>query len=250
MSYKDFAYLYDSLMEDVEYSLWIDFILEKVKLYSNQNVGRILDLACGTGQLSVKLAEAGFDVVGVDLSEDMLAVANAKADQENQRIAFYQQDMTKMAGLQSFDFVVIFCDSLNYLESAEDVKKTFQNVYDTLSPDGLFMFDVHSTYKVNEIFMDQTFTSNDEDISYIWNCFPGENDHSVEHELSFFVKKNVENEYERFEEIHYQRTFPIEDYREWLVDIGFEVIEINADFDQGISEQSERIFFTTKKRTE
>ena len=250
MSYGDFAYLYDRLMDDVNYDQWLEFIHHKVDQYSDgRKMSHILDLACGTGELSVKLATAGFEVVGIDLSEDMLTVANGKAQSANQRIVLYQQDMTELEGLPTFDLIIIFCDSLNYLQSAEDVKKTFQHVYQFLNDDGIFMFDVHSIYKMEHLFMDQTYVSTDDDISYIWNSFPGEHDHSVEHELTFFVKHEHHDDYQRFDELHFQRTFSVEQYKEWLADCGFVVVDLDGDFDQTINEQTERIFFTVKKGT-
>jgi len=250
MSYQQFAYLYDQLMEDVHYNLWIDFINRKIKQHSARSVNKILDLACGTGELSIHLAKAGYHVVGIDLSEDMLSVAHAKATEANQRISFYQQDMTEIEPFDRFEVVVIFCDSLNYLKTPEDVQATFENVYKLLDSDGIFMFDVHSIYKMNEIFMNQTFTSSDDEVSFIWNSFPGGFPNSVEHELSFFVLDNEQGLYHRIDEIHYQRTYSPQDYQQWLNNAGFEIIDIDADFTNKVNKKSERIFFTARKRTE
>jgi SAM-dependent methyltransferase len=247
MSYERFAYLYDRLMEDVPYEKWLEFLQKKIKQYSHYNMETILDLACGTGEISVPLSQSGFQVVGIDLSDDMLSVANEKAVQLNQRIMFYQQNMTELDGLPQFDVIVIFCDSLNYLSNSDEVIKTFQNVNRYLKEDGLFLFDVHSVYKMNELFLNQTYVGTDEDISFIWNCFPGTFENSVEHELSFFVLDEEVSMYERFDEVHYQRTFRVEEYEKWLRDVGFEVLEISGDFDQSVSSTTERIFYTAKK---
>ncbi|WP_078545516.1 class I SAM-dependent DNA methyltransferase [Litchfieldia alkalitelluris] len=248
MSYGRFAYVYDRLMDDVPYHLWLQFLQTQMKKYSNREMKTILDLACGTGEISVPLAEHGYEVVGIDLSDDMLAVANAKAQAANQNITFLQQDMSELQGLGTFDMIVIFCDSLNYLPSSEDVIKTFKHIHTYLKEDGLFFFDVHSVYKMDELFIDQTYAVTDEEVSYIWNCFPGESEHSVEHELSFFVRDEGTSLYERFDETHYQRTYDVYQYKTWLEELGFEILEINGDFDQPVSEQSERIFFSIKKK--
>ncbi len=248
MSYGDFAYLYDRLMEDVPYDDWLTFVDVKLKQQNRNVKTSILDLACGTGELTVRLAQAGYEVIGIDLSEDMLAVANAKAQEKGMHIPFYHQDMTNLEGLPLFDVIIIFCDSLNYLQAEEDIIKTFKHVYKFLKEDGLFLFDVHSVYKISEIFGNQTFAVSDEDISYIWNCFPGDELYSVEHELSFFVKNEDTSMYERFNEVHYQRTFPIDFYEKCLKETGFHLVEINADFKiEEVKEDSERIFFTAKK---
>ncbi|MFC4320851.1 class I SAM-dependent DNA methyltransferase [Litchfieldia salsa] len=247
MSYERFAYLYDRLMEDVPYEKWLDFLQKKIEQYSHRKMDIILDLACGTGEISVPLSQLGFQVVAIDLSDDMLSVANEKAAEANQQIMFYQQNMTELEGLPQFDVIVIFCDSLNYLSTSEEVIKTFQHVKKYLKEDGLFLFDVHSIYKMNHLFLNQTYVGTEDDVSFIWNCFPGSAEHSVEHELSFFVLDEETSMYERFDEVHYQRTFPIEEYEKWLTDLGFEVLEINGDFDQHVTNESERIFYTAKK---
>ncbi|MBS4173605.1 class I SAM-dependent methyltransferase [Bacillus sp. FJAT-49736] len=247
MAYEEFAYVYDYLMKDVPYDEWLTFLNEKIKHYSAPG-NQVLEIACGTGELSIRLAAAGFKVTGVDLSEDMLTVASKKSFERNSNIAFYQQDMSKLEELGKFDIVTIFCDSLNYLKTPEEVKETFQRVYSHLKDGGLFLFDVHSIFKMVHIFANQTFADNDDVISYIWNCFEGHEPFSIEHDLSFFLFDETSERYDRFDEMHVQRTFPEKDYCEWLVNAGFQILEINADFlHEKPKESSERIFFTCKK---
>lgn len=248
MSYQHFAYLYDELMKDVDYYQWITFVKAKLpkESISKSNL-RILDLACGTGELSLRLADEGFEVTGVDLSEEMLSVAQEKALAKGKQITFYQQNMIELSGHHEFDVILCFCDSLNYLSSIDEVKQTFQSIYEQLKDGGLLLFDVHSTYKMNNIFLDQTFVSNDDEISFIWHCYQGEFENSIEHDLSFFVKKENGDDYARYDEVHFQRTFDIPIYRKWLEEVGFTVIEITSDFQSTISSEPERIFFTAKK---
>ncbi|HHY72942.1 MAG TPA: class I SAM-dependent methyltransferase [Bacillus bacterium] len=246
MSYQHFALLYDDLMTDVPYENWLDFIMKNIESYGNGGK-RLLDLGCGTGTLSIPLAENGYDVTGIDLSEEMLAIAQAKSIDACVNIPFYQQDMSELAGFEPFDIIGVFCDALNYLRTEEDVERTIRNIYNLLHPGGLLLFDVHSVYKMEEVFGNQTYCSNDEEISYIWNCFRGEEAYSVEHELTFFVKHN--DLYERFDEYHMQRTFPIEKYRIWLEKAGFELLQISADFiEESPKPSSERIFFVARKK--
>ncbi|WP_147532425.1 class I SAM-dependent DNA methyltransferase [Bacillus marasmi] len=250
MTYNGFAYVYDELMRDTPYDQWVDFVLRQAKKYQVE-ADRILDLACGTGELSVWLAEAGYKVTGVDLSEDMLSVANAKASEKGLSIEFFQQDMTELEGFDAFDVITIFCDSLNYLQTEEAVISTFQRVYEHLQPNGLFLFDVHSLYKMNDIFLNGPFVLNDDDVSYIWHCFAGEFPNSVEHELSFFVLDDKSGLYKRIDELHMQRTYPIDQYVTWLEGNGFEVLEIGADFTNKTPQpESERIFFTARKKSQ
>ncbi|WML45376.1 methyltransferase domain-containing protein [Neobacillus sp. PS3-40] len=247
MSYERFAYLYDELMRDAPYEQWVSFVKEKLKKYEIEG-SSLLDLACGTGELSVRFAIEGFQVTGVDLSSDMLTVAQTKALNHGLKVPFYLQNMAELEGLGQFDVIGIFCDSLNYLSSEETVIQTFSKTFQHLKKDAIFIFDVHSVYKINQIFMDQTFTMNEDHLAYIWNSFPGEFPNSVEHELSFFVLDEQSGKYDRFDELHQQRTFSIEQYSNWLVEAGFEILEINADFEtKAPNPESERIFFIARK---
>lgn len=248
MSYGKFAYLYDELMNDVPYEKWVEIVKSRAKKYEVQGKN-LLDIGCGTGELSVRLFEEGFHVSGIDLSEDMLTVAQQKASERGFHLPLYQQNMAELEGLGSFDIIGIFCDSLNYLQSEDEVKQTFSRVFQHLSTNGLFIFDVHSIYKLQEVFVNQTFAVNEEEISYIWQCFEGEYPYSVEHDLSFFVLDENTNKYDRHDELHVQRTFPIETYEMWLTNAGFEVLEKIADFEAHPPEpDSERIFFICRKK--
>jgi ubiquinone/menaquinone biosynthesis C-methylase UbiE len=247
MTYQHFAYIYDELMVDVPYHAWIEYFQRNIKETSNDS--RVLDLACGTGSLSIPLAKLGFEVTGLDLSSEMLSVAEEKARRDQVSITFLQQNMTELSGLEAFDYIVCFCDSLNYLEDEEEVNRTFARVYDQLKPGGIFMFDVHSVHKMENVFKNQTFFSNEENISYIWNCYEGEDPYSVEHDLTFFIKDSKENVYNRFDETHFQRSFPAHLYEAWLKEAGFTNISISADFETEFNTGNhERIFFCCQKK--
>lgn len=248
MTYGKFAYLYDTLMDDVPYDEWVNWIKRVSGKYGSKG-NKVMDLACGTGQLSIQLSQAGYHVTGVDLSEDMLAVAQAKADTQGLSIPFFQQDMTELEGHGLYDIIGIFCDSLNYLREPSDIEKTFTGVNEHLAEGGLFFFDVHSIFKMDYVFTDGPFTLNEEDICYIWNSFPGEYPHSVEHELTFFVLDEAAGMYSRVDEIHYQRTYEISFYEELLEKSGFELLEVTADFLPGEpGPESERILFAARKK--
>ena len=247
MSYQQFAYIYDYLMEDVPYDSWVEFVNREAES-NNVNGSKLLDIGCGTGELSIRLLKEGYSVTGIDLSEDMLFIAREKAEKEGLSLPLFQQDMSELEGMGTFDIITIFCDSLNYLESEEKVMNTFKNVKTHLGDNGIFLFDVHSIFKVSQIFLNETFTYNDEEVSYIWECFPGEWPNSVEHELTFFVKDDESGQYERIEELHYQRTFPVLTLEKWLKEAGFTVLSVTADFSEGNpGDQSERVFFACKK---
>ncbi|MGE7587348.1 class I SAM-dependent DNA methyltransferase [Peribacillus sp. NPDC101480] len=247
MTYERFAYVYDELMKDAPYEKWLMILTAKLEQYG---IGgrKVLDLACGTGEMTVELAQHGFKVTGVDLSDEMLLVANEKAVKLGLSIPLFQQNMAELEGLGQFDCVTIFCDSLNYLRDEEDIVKTFSRVHEHLKDGGLFLFDIHSIYKMEEIFRDNTFAVNGEEVSYIWDCFPGEEPYSVEHDLSFFVRDDESGLYDRFDELHYQRTYPVEQYKKWLEQAGFTVSEILADLEEApLVTETERILFVASK---
>lgn len=247
MIYKGFASIYDYLMDEAPYDLWEKYISEMIETHSNKGK-KVLDLGCGTGEIAIRLAKQGFEVTGIDLSEEMLAVANDKAAENGVKLFLLEQDMRSLEGFdEGFDIAVICCDSLNYLQTEEDVKKTFKAIYDHLVEDGLLIFDVHSLYKINHIFADSTFTDQDEEVSYIWNSYLADEPNSIEHDLTFFVKNG--HMYERFDEVHYQRTFKEEQYMNWLEAENFKIMQINADFSAQTkpNDQSERIFFVAKR---
>lgn len=247
MTYEGFAYLYDDLMRDVPYEEWVKHVLAMSQKYGVEGK-KLLDLACGTGELSVRFSNAGFTVTGVDLSEDMLTVAQAKANLAGENIDFLLQDMSELELIDRYDIIGIFCDSLNYLQSEEEVQRTFQHVKRYLNHNGLFLFDVHSLFKINHVFMDQTFTYDDDHICYIWNCFEGDTSNSVDHELTFFIEDGS-GKYDRVDENHSQRTFPVSTYLKWLDEAGFDVLQVlGEDLTKEPTPECERIFFVARQK--
>ncbi|WP_236560953.1 class I SAM-dependent methyltransferase [Pontibacillus sp. HMF3514] len=247
MSYGRFAEVYDTLMKDVPYEQWVQFTNRRIKTYCS-NAGSILDLGAGTGEITIQLSAQGYHVSGVDLSEEMLSIAERKSNLHNQSIQWLKQDITNLEVPGMYDIIVSYCDVLNYITDDQDVQKVFQSVYDSLEPAGLFMFDVHSIGYVEHVLKNQTFGVVYDEVSYIWFCDEGETPHTVHHDLTFFVK-NDQN-YERFDEYHTQRTYSVEDYSQWLKEIGFTIQGIHADFadEAGYDElENDRIFFVCQK---
>ncbi|MGB6409254.1 MAG: class I SAM-dependent methyltransferase [Planococcus donghaensis] len=240
MNYGKFAAVYDGLMEDIPYEQYVEWVASHVAS------GKLLDVACGTGTLSQLFAELGYDVTASDLSEDMLTMANQRFQKANQAIPVLKLSMDNLEGLTGFDIVTIAIDSLNYLQSEEQVQQTFKEIYSALNPGGHFFFDVHSVFKVDTVFMDSPFVYDAEEIAYIWHTEPGQASHSVIHDMTFFVRQN--DLFERFEETHEQRTFSVETYKKWLEAAGFSVESVSADFtSQSPDDESERVFFYAKK---
>lgn len=239
-NYGRFAEVYDQLMQDVPYDQYVQWI---VKNAPAAQFPKLLDVGCGTGVMLEKLINEGYEGAGLDLSEEMLMMANERLNSNNQQAMLVCQSMDELDGFVDLDVVSIPIDSINYLPEFDQVVQTIKRVYDALKSGGHLFFDVHSLFKMDEIFMEGPFTYDDGEITYLWDTEEGEEPHSVHHEMTFFVK--AENElFERFEEYHFQRTFPIEVYAALLEEAGFKSVEITADFtSEQPSEESQRIFF-------
>ena len=243
-SYTEFAAVYDELMTDIPYDAYVDLLDEAAGGIAGK---RVLDIGCGTGLLSVKLAKQGAQVTGIDLSADMLAVAEQRARALSLPVQFVEQPMQQLTGFTDFDLAVIAIDSLNYVADKKDVEATFRHIYASLAVGGALVFDVHSTFKTDVIFMEGPFTFDDGRIAYIWETEEGEQPHSVDSELAFFIQQ-ANGLYSRFDEVHSQRTFEVHDYVEMLMEAGFSVERIFADWeDEPPHEESERIFFQVRK---
>lgn len=240
MMYGKFAAVYDRLMEEIPYEAYAEWVV------SYTRGGRLLDVACGTGVLSELMAELGFKVTASDLSEEMLAVAADRFQHAGHSIPLYCLSMTDLEGLSGFDAVTIAIDSLNYLQTEQDVKATFTEMYHALNDGGQLFFDVHSEHKMTDIYLDGPFVYDGEDIAYMWHTEQGDHELSIIHDLTFFVRNG--GLYERFEESHEQRTFPPHQYEQWLREAGFHDIRITADFSGNPpGKSSERIFFRAVK---
>ncbi|MDZ5782928.1 class I SAM-dependent DNA methyltransferase [Marinococcus luteus] len=241
--YNGFAEVYDRLMADAPYDAWKEAVIKEAPA----NNPKMLELGCGTGEIMKRLYNEGFHADGMDLSADMLAVAAQKWSASRERPGLFHQDMRFLDAPDTYQLIFCFCDSLNYLTKPEDVKATFAGVYNHLEAGGAFMFDVHSIHYIEDILSEVSYADNDEEISFIWDVYPSEQIWEVEHELTIF-SKNADGTYSRYDEDHVQRTFAVNEYKEWLEEAGFSTVHITADFTADFpDEESERIFFLAKK---
>ena len=147
MAYETFAFVYDEVMDSSLYKKWLDF--------SCRHLGKrkqLLELACGTGALAVEFAKAGFDVTGLDLSEEMLMIASQRAEKEEAAVQFVAGDMLDFVDVGTYQAITCYSDSLCYMEDEQSVQQVFDGVYSCLEEDGVFLFDVHSLYQIDEVF--------------------------------------------------------------------------------------------------
>lgn len=243
-SYEQFAEVYDELMTDIPYAEYVKWIQSYAPAQSFNN---LLDIGCGTGTLALMLHQAGYKVTGVDLSEDMLAIAHARMDSAGTSMPLYAMSMDELEGFSEVDVAIIPIDSINYVKEQQQVIETLKRIFESLREGGQLFFDVHSLFKMDEIFLDGPFTFDDGEITYVWHTEPGEFKHSVYHQMTFFVQ-TANGLYERFDEEHFQRTFAHEQYIIWLKEIGFSHVEVSADWTTGQpTDDSERIFIRAVK---
>lgn len=256
-AYGRFAYVYDQLMEDMPYLDWVSFA-KQVWDHSGNNPKTIVDLGCGTGNITIPLAEKGYAVTGIDLSEDMLAVAHDKLEQRRKsspqlreaQVRLVQQDMTKWEMPHQVDSVISFCDCINYLLTESAVIQTFEATYSALCSGGIFIFDVHHPNTFIRYDEGQPYVYDDVAISYIWTCDYEQSIHQIEHNLSLFVQEGGEHSsrYQRFEEVHIQRAYSIDWMIESLYACGFKQVNCYSDFTwEQPTEETSRLFFVAIK---
>lgn len=242
--YKDFAQIYDILMDNKDYDLWVENI-EKIYKKNDFNPRKILELGCGTGNITTRLHKKGYSIIGTDISEDMLEIANIKSMEENLRIKFLKQDMVNITYNKKVDSVISICDGINYVTKLEDLDKVFKGVFNILKDDGLFIFDISTIYKLENIVGNNTFNENFEDFSYIWDNEYSKESRLLEFELTLFLLED-ENLFSRYIETHKQRAHSISEIKKLLSE-KFNILEILNENLNEIKEKDERIYFIAKK---
>jgi ubiquinone/menaquinone biosynthesis C-methylase UbiE len=208
--YEDFAKVYDELMQEIDYDEWADYLF-RMTLNASIPIKKILEFGCGTGNITLRLAQKGFDVTAVDLSEDMLTVADEKAEEQGiDNVRFFKGDMSNFKIDDTFDAVMVCCDSFNYLENLEKVESFIACASEALRPGGLLMFDMNTPEKYKETIGDNTFVYNFDNVYCVWeNALKPEED-KIDFDLSFFVRRK-DDLYERYEEQQSQFYYPVEE---------------------------------------
>ncbi len=203
-AYTGFASVYDELMDNVPYDEWAKCYHRILKEHGITD-GLICDLACGSGNMTDRLRRMGYDMIGVEISEDMLGIARAKegADQ----ILYLQQDMCAFELYGTVRACTLVCDSLNYLLEEEEILAMLRLVNNYLDPGGIFIFDFNTVEKYAGVIGDTTIAENREDCSFIWDNFYDAGSGINECELTVFVKRQGEELFERFTETHFQRGY-------------------------------------------
>jgi SAM-dependent methyltransferase len=249
-AYTGFAEVYDLFMDDVPYEEWADRLCSILKEFQIED-GILLDLGCGTGKLTRLLSDRGYDMIGVDSSVEMLEIARSAEAEEEQdgQILYLLQDMRSFELYGTVRAVYSACDCLNYILEEDELLTVFKLVNNYLDPGGIFIFDMNTPFKYEELLADNTFAENREEGSFIW-----ENDYDPEsgineYDLTLFIKEEDADSFLRFQEVHYQKNYSPDRVRELLQEAGLEFV---AAFDgytgQPLKPDSERMTIVAREK--
>lgn len=244
-AYTDFAQVYDIFMDNTPYEEWTEFLLQ---LFREEGIseGILLDLGCGTGTMTELMAHQGYDMIGVDCSEEMLSIAMEKQADSDSQILYLLQDMRGFELYGTVRAAFCVCDSLNYLLEEEEILETFRLVNNYLDPGGLFVFDFNTVYKYETVIGDTTIAENREDCSFIWENYYDPEDGINEYDVTIFVREDSgdgEELFRRFTETHYQKGYTLPIMKRLVEESGLIFIKaLDADTHGEVTETSERIY--------
>lgn len=209
----------------------------------------VLDLGCGTGTLTELLYCAGFDMIGIDNSEEMLEIALQKREKNGSDILYLLQDMREFELYGTVGAACSVCDSLNYILEEEDMVKVFSLVNNYLYPGGIFVFDFNTVYKYEQVIGDDTIAENRDNCSFIWDNYYDEESRINEYDLTIFVRKPDTEYFRKFTETHYQKGYTLEQMKGFLEAAGLLFVKaFDADTRGEVREESERIYVIARER--
>ena len=244
--YTSFASVYDTFMDNIPYEEWAEYLSELLAEYEVTD-GIVLDLGCGTGTLTELMAARGFDMIGVDYSEEMLEIAMEKRAESGRDILYLLQDMREFELYGTVRAVISICDSLNYITEEEELEEVFRLVNNYLDPEGVFIFDFNTVYKYREILGDQTIAESREDCSFIWDNYYYEEEQINEYELSLFLQEEG-NLYRKYVETHYQKGYELETIKSLLEKSGMKFVTAYDAFTRNPpTKESERVYVIARE---
>lgn len=247
MAYSQFAYFYDKLQGEVDYTGIADFIDRQAERFGARRE-ILLDMACGTGTLCEIMAKRGYDVIGTDASNEMLSCALDKKYDSGLPIQYLNQSMTGLDMFGTIDITVCTLDSINHLSSLDEIKTAFEKVSLFAFPDGMFIFDMNTLYKHREILGSNTYIIDTEGLYCVWQNEYSESDGSVDITLDFF-EQGDDGRYERFGESFTEIAFDAAVIEQALIDAGFEILDSFDDYtDKPVTETTQRIVYVCKKK--
>lgn len=243
-AYTSFASVYDLFMDNVPYEEWCAFLC-KILAQHGITDGPVLDLGCGTGKMTRLMSEQGYDMTGIDNAAEMLQIAAMEPGEVP--ILYLLQDMQDLELDGCVRAVYSVCDCVNYVLDEEELQQAFSRVHEYLEEDGVFIFDVNTSYKYTKLLAENTFAESRDEGSFIWDNYYNEEERINEYDLTLFIPEGDEL-YRRYTETHYQRNYETETLLKLLKNAGFIDICVYDDYtDALLCETSERAVFVAKK---
>lgn len=231
-AYKKFAYYYDEVIQETNYDLWVEFVEPYLK-----KDDKILDLACGTGTFITMLKLNGFEFVsGLDLSDEIIEIANEKRKINRLNIDFYVEDMMSFKVKEKQDVITCFFDSINFLKDKNEIKKLFNSVYNALKPNGYFIFDIFSKEMLKE-YENNKFEKDFETFKIKW-ITKKINSSTLKHEIE------INEDDESINESYYEYYHPLNE----LMDSRFNLEKLSGDFNDDLEDEDERIIVVYRKK--
>ena len=247
-AYTSFAAVYDTFMDNIPYEEWEKYLKSLLCEYGVRE-GLVLELGCGTGNMTEILAQSGYDMIGVDNAEEMLEIAIEKRMKSGLDILYLQQDMREFELYGTVKAIVSVCDSVNYILEEEELEEVFRLVNNYLDPGGVFIFDFNTVYKYREILGDQTIAENREECSFIWDNYYYEEERINEYELSLFIREGDSELYRKYQETHFQKAYDLETMKRLITQSGLEYITAYDAFTkEAPTRVSERIYVIARER--
>ena len=244
-AYTSFAGVYDEFMDNVPYDEWCDYMVDYLKHYGITD-GLLLDLGCGTGQMTRRMAARGYDMIGIDNSMEMLEIAR---ESDSGNILYLLQDMREFELYGTVRAIYSACDSMNYLLCEEDFLQVLRLAANYLDTEGLFLFDLNTPYKYRNLLKDNTFAENREDCSFIWENYFHEEEGMNEYDLTLFIRESNEEAFRRYQETHYERCDEVETIRALVEEAGLELVEIlDAYTKEPLREDSDRMLWVVREK--
>lgn len=247
-AYTSFAAVYDTFMDNIPYEEWEKYLKSLLYEYGVRE-GLVLELGCGTGNMTEILAQSGYDMIGVDNAEEMLEIAIEKRMKSGLDILYLQQDMREFELYGTVKAIVSVCDSVNYILEEEELEEVFRLVNNYLDPGGVFIFDFNTVYKYREILGDQTIAENREECSFIWDNYYYEEERINEYELSLFIREGDSELYRKYQETHFQKAYDLKTMKRLITQSGLEYITAYDAFTkEAPTRVSERIYVIARER--
>lgn len=245
-AYTGFAEVYDTFMDNIPYEEWTEYIKGLLTEYGVDN-GLVLDLGCGTGSITELMAKEGYDMIGIDNSEEMLSIAMEKREKSGYNILYLCQDMREFELYGTVRAIISICDSVNYIMEEDELLEVFKLVNNYLDPGGIFIFDLNTLYKYSNIMGDTVIAENRDNCSFIWENYYYEAERINEYDLSIFIKEK-DNLYRKYEETHLQRAYELTEIQKLLERAGLEFVSAYDAFtNKPPKAESERIYIVARE---